>query len=139
MNRLYREIEAYRNEGAMWKIENDISNSAGKLCLHLIGNLNAYIGQEVGGTGYVRNRDLEFSLKNVPRKELLEGIRKTIDVVNRSLDALNEEALEKEYPIFVFEEKSSTGYILIHLAMHLSYHLGQINYHRRLMDAETSS
>lgn len=136
LHKLLTEIQAYRNENTIWKTEKEIFNSAGNLCLHLIGNLNTYIGRELGRTGYVRNRELEFSQKNVPRIELLDNVRKTIDVVDNSLGALNEGALEKEYPVLVFEEKTSTGYLLVHLAMHLSYHLGQINYHRRLMDTE---
>ena len=63
LDRLYNEIASYGNEEAIWKTEKDISNSAGNLCLHLIGNLNTYIGRELGGTAYVRNRELEFSRK----------------------------------------------------------------------------
>ena len=124
----------YRNENNLWKIEKGIANSAGNLCLHLVGNLNAYIGAEIGNTGYVRHRDLEFSQKNVPQNELVKMIEDTIIVVEKGLDILVEEDLEKEYPLLVFKEKTSTGYFLIHLTAHLGYHLGQINYHRRLLD-----
>lgn len=134
LNRLRKEVELYNNENNLWKVEKNIANSAGNLCLHLIGNLNAYIGKEIGKTGYVRNRELEFSLKNVSCKELLSKIDETIQVINKSLDMLDENALKIEYPILVFEEKTSTEYMLIHLTTHLSYHLGQINYHRRLID-----
>ena len=72
--KLRSEIELYRKEDNIWKIDKNISNSAGNLCLHLIGNLNTYIGKEIGKTGYIRNRDLEFSLKNVAQKELLSKI-----------------------------------------------------------------
>lgn len=136
LDRVYREIALYRDEEAIWKTEKSISNPAGNLCLHLVGNLNTYIGKEIGGTSYVRNRELEFSQKDVPRAELLQKIEQTKAVVADSLSRLSEEALEAEYPVLVFEEKTSTGYLLVHLAMHLSYHLGQINYHRRLMDPE---
>lgn len=44
--------------------------------------------------------------------------------------------LQQEYPILVFESKTSTEFFLIHLSTHLAYHLGQINYHRRLLDSE---
>jgi uncharacterized damage-inducible protein DinB len=91
----------------------------------------------MGGTGYVRNRELEFSQKDVPRTELLQKVEQTKAIVIDSLGRLNEKALEAEYPVLVFEEKTSTGYLLVHLAMHLSYHLGQINYHRRLIDTST--
>jgi len=134
LNRLKKEIELYRDESSIWKVEKNIANSAGNLCLHLIGNLNTYIGKEIGKTDYVRNRELEFSLKNVRRTELLDQIDKTIQMINQSLDKLNENTLQDEYPILVFEEKTSTEYLLIHLTTHLTYHLGQINYHRRLID-----
>ena len=134
LNKLRNEIEMYKKEENLWRVEGHIANSAGNLCLHLVGNLNTYLGKEIGKTGYVRNRELEFSLKNVSRKELLNKIDDTIKVVNRSLDNLEESDLGNEYPILVFEEKTSTEYLLVHLSTHLTYHLGQINYHRRLID-----
>jgi len=123
-----------RDEKKLWVIDKNIANSAGNLCLHLVGNLNTYIGSEIGKTGYIRNRDLEFSQKNIPQKELIRMIENTITVVEDGLNKLNEDDLEKEYPLLVFKEKTSTGYFLIHLVAHLGYHLGQINYHRRLLD-----
>ena len=134
LNKLQTEIELYKKEENLWRVDGQIANSAGNLCLHLVGNLNTYIGKEIGKTGYVRNRELEFSLKNVSRKELLVMIDETIQVVNKSLDSLDENSLADEYPVLVFEEKTSTGYFLVHLATHLAYHLGQVNYHRRLID-----
>lgn len=131
--KLKQEIAAYSDESSMWIIEKNIANSAGNLCLHLVGNLNTYIGAEFANTGYIRNRDLEFSLKNVPQAELLKKIDDTILVVEKGLAALKEDDLDKEYPLLVFKEKTSTGYFLVHLAAHLGYHLGQINYHRRLL------
>ncbi|HEX6222871.1 MAG TPA: DUF1572 family protein [Chryseolinea sp.] len=134
LNKLRSEIELYKKEENLWKVAESISNSAGNLCLHLVGNLNTYIGKEIGKTGYVRNRELEFSLKDVSRQELLNMIDETIRVVNTSLDNVNENTLANEYPVLVFEKKTTTEYLLVHLATHLSYHLGQINYHRRLID-----
>ena len=112
-----------------------IANSAGNLCLHVVGNLNTYIGAELGKTGYVRQRELEFSLKDIPKAELLSKIDETIRVVEKALNDLTDEQLSEEYPVLVFAEKTSTQYLLIHLATHLTYHLGQINYHRRLLDS----
>lgn len=82
----------------------------------------------------MRNRPLEFSLKDIPKSELISKIEKTIEVVNNSLDILTEKDLEKIYPQIVFEKEMTTGFFLIHLSTHLAYHLGQINYHRRLLD-----
>lgn len=134
LEKLKREIELYKDESRLWSIDKGISNSGGNLCLHLIGNLNTYIGKELGGTGYVRNRDLEFSQKNVPRKELLKMIGDTKLMVEKTLDNLSNQQLDKDYPVLVFDYKMTTSFFMVHLVAHLAYHLGQINYHRRLLD-----
>jgi uncharacterized damage-inducible protein DinB len=135
LTRLRAEITLYKSEETLWQVEHGIANSAGNLCLHLIGNLNTYLGTELGKTGYVRHREQEFSLKDIPKAELLEKIDETILVVDNALGTVTESQLDEEYPLLVFDEKTSTGYFLVHLATHLGYHLGQINYHRRLLDA----
>ena len=134
LQQLRKEIELYHDEDNIWKIEGEISNSAGNLCLHLIGNMNFHIGKQIGKTDYVRNRELEFSLKHIPKAELLQKIDETIIVVSSSLGKLTQEELDSEYPVKVFDTMTSTEYLLVHLTTHLSYHLGQINYHRRLLD-----
>ena len=134
LNKLKNEIELYQNESDIWKIKDQINNSAGNLCLHLVGNLNTYIGKELGGTDYTRNRKLEFSSKDIPKQELINRIENTIEIVNQTLDNLNENLLENEFPILVFDNKTTTAYLLVHLTTHLAYHVGQINYHRRLLD-----
>lgn len=134
LNKLKLEIQSYQNEAKIWAVDEQILNSAGNLCLHLIGNLNTYIGAALGSSGYIRHRELEFSLKNIPRTELITKIDETIIVVDTTLSNLSEDQLEHEFPIIVFESKDSTGFILTHLTTHLAYHLGQINYHRRLLD-----
>lgn len=133
LNQLKVEIESYQNESQLWVIDKNISNSGGNLCLHLIGNINTYIGAEIGKTGYIRNRPLEFSLKDIPKSELITKIEDTIIVVNDALDSLTEDDLETIYPQIVFEKEMATGFFLVHLCTHLAYHLGQINYHRRLL------
>lgn len=134
LTKLKSEIELYENENKVWLVEKGITNSAGNLTLHLIGNLNTYIGAEIGKTNYIRNRALEFSQKDIPKKELIKSIEETIIMIEKALDTLTEEDLKKEYPVLVFDIKTSTEYLLIHLSTHLAYHLGQINYHRRMMD-----
>lgn len=136
LNKLKLEIESYHNEDSIWKTDKNILNSAGNLCLHLVGNLNHFVGAQLGDSGYIRNRDLEFSLKDVPRVELIEKIEGTLVVVTSTLDKLSAEDMEKEYPLEALGYKMTTEYFLIHLFGHLSYHLGQINYHRRLLDVE---
>ncbi len=134
LQKLKKELESYTNEAAIWKVDNQISNSAGNLCLHLVGNLNTYIGATLGNSGYVRHRELEFSLKDIPREELIRKIEDTITVVENALSSLTDQQLKEEFPLLIWAEKTSTEYLLVHLATHLSYHLGQVNYHRRLLD-----
>ena len=136
LKRLIAEIEQYKIEDDIWKVKGQINNSAGNLCLHLVGNLNTYIGKELGRTDYIRNRDLEFSSKGIPRQQLIQKVENTIEMINITFDNFDENLLQTEYPILVFDEKTSTEYLLVHLTTHLAYHLGQINYHRRLMDVE---
>jgi len=134
LEKLREEISLYKSEPSIWKIEKNIANSAGNLCLHLVGNLNHFIGTTMGKTGYVRNRDQEFSLKNVPQKELVSMVENTITMLDKVMTSITDDQLKEEYPLLVLKEKTSTGYFLFHLSSHLGYHLGQINYHRRLVD-----
>lgn len=133
LKKLITEINLYPDEANLWIIKEGISNSAGNLCLHLTGNLNHFIGATLGNTGYVRHRDDEFSLKNIPRQDLILNIENCILIINAALNELPEADLEKDFPLEVFGGKIKTEFMLVHLATHLSYHLGQINYHRRLL------
>ena len=135
LGKLRSEIEAYPNEADIWKTGGDITNPAGNLCLHLNGNLQHFFGAVLGGTDYVRNRDAEFSSKNVSRHELLAGIDSTRSVVKTTLEKMTDEDFAAVYPIEVFGGPITTGFFLTHLATHLNWHLGQINYHRRLLAA----
>lgn len=134
---LTKEINLYSKESSLWLISPDIKNSAGNLCLHICGNLQHFIGAVLGNTGYVRNRDAEFSKKNVPKDELLNSVDKTKEVIVTVLESLSEDQIARDYPIDVFKKKMTTSFFLIHLHSHLNYHLGQINYHRRLLDKDT--
>jgi len=134
LEKLKQEIQAYKNEEKLWHIEKGILNSAGNLCLHLIGNLNTYIGAQIGQTGYIRNREQEFALKNIPRQELVENIEKTITMIGATFDMISDNQLHEIYPGETPFNEISNHHFFTHLSMHLAYHLGQINYHRRLLD-----
>ena len=134
LEKLKTEISAYEDEKKIWEISGDIKNSAGNLCLHLCGNLQHFIGSVLGNSGYIRNRDAEFSRKDVPIRELVAEIELTKKAVENALKELKEEDLQKTYPINVFGYEMTTEYLLTNMAAHLTYHLGQINYHRRLLD-----
>lgn len=133
LNKLIEEINLYKDEDQLWLIKDGIGNSAGNLCLHLIGNLNHFIGATLGNTGYVRHREDEFALKNIPRQDLVININNVILVVKNTLNKLSAEDIEKDFPLEIFGKTVKTGFMLLHLTTHLSYHLGQINYHRRLI------
>jgi uncharacterized damage-inducible protein DinB len=134
LQKLKTEIELYKAEENIWLIKDGIGNSSGNLCLHLIGNLSHFIGAMLGNTGYVRHREDEFSLKNIPRQDLVTNIENCRLIVKNTLAKLTAADLEKEFPQQVFEKSITTEMMLMHLTTHLTYHLGQINYHRRLLD-----
>ncbi len=133
LKQLKQEIRAYVNEYDLWKTRGEITNSAGNLCLHIIGNLNHYIGATLGNSGYERNRPAEFSQKNVPSQQLLKKIDETVAVIKDTLPKLTDDDLHSEYPLEMSGRNMRVGYCLVHLSTHLNYHLGQINYHRRLL------
>ena len=133
LGNLKTEIEQFSDEAGLWRSADGITNSAGNLSLHLIGNLKHFFGAVLGGTGYVRDRDAVFANTHIPRAEILADIDETLDVVRSTLAGMTENDLDKPYPIEVFGHTMTTGYFLVHLATHLNYHLGQINYHRRLL------
>ena len=133
LGKLQAEVRQYSNEKDLWKKKGEISNSAGNLTLHIVGNLKHFIGAVLGGIEYVRDRDLEFADVDVSRDVLLAAIDETALAVNDTLSKLTPADLEKQYPINVFGHPMTTEFFVVHLATHLDYHLGQINYHRRLM------
>ncbi len=133
LTKLRSEIEAYSDENQLWIVTGGISNSAGTLCLHLCGNLRHFIGAQLGNSGYVRNRPAEFNDRDVSQEELLTRIDQTINEVRESLEGLSQDQLSEPFPAEVFGYEVTTEFFLIHLHGHLNYHLGQINYHRRLL------
>ena len=136
LNKLKEEISLYKDEKLLWILKGEILNTPGNLCLHLTGNLKHFIGATLGSTGYVRDRDNEFALKNIPRKDLIADIENTTAIVLSTINKLNEADFEKIFPLEKHGKKVTTENMLIHLFGHFDYHLGQINYHRRLINAD---
>jgi hypothetical protein len=134
IDRLRKEIESYGDEKNLWTTTAEITNSAGNLTLHLVGNLKHFIGKEIGGYDYQRNREFEFAGKAVPRAELLKEINSCKTQVIVSLEGMDYSLLLKNYPLEVFGHQMVHSFFLLHLYGHLNYHLGQINYHRRFFD-----
>lgn len=133
LNKLQEEIEAFPDEESLWTIEGGITNSAGNLCQHLTGNLQHFFGAVLGDSGYKRDRDAEFAKKDQTKAELIADIDAARASVKATLARLTDEDLSKTYPIEVFGKPMTTGSFLTHLTTHFNYHLGQINYHRRLL------
>ena len=133
LNKLAEEIQSYESENSIWATREGITNSAGNLTLHLIGNLNHFIGATLGNSGYVRDREKEFTDKNIDRKKLTDDINETIVVIKKALKKISEDDLKKDFPLAINNITSSTEFVLLHLLAHLNYHLGQVNYHRRLL------
>lgn len=133
---LRREIESYPSEADLWEIPAGIANPGGNLALHLAGNLQYFIGNVLGKNGYVRNRDAEFASRDVPRAELLREIDSAIAAVQTGMSKISEADLSKPYPEKVGGVSESTGAFLAHFATHLAYHLGQVDYHRRIITGE---
>lgn len=131
-DRLKTELLAFKTEEQLWQVNGDIKNSAGNLTLHLIGNLCHFFGAVLGDTGYVRNRDAEFATKNVPRDQLLAQLDETQQIVVRVLQQLRDEDVLATYPLSFFGEGAKTAFVLTQLLAHFNYHLGQINYLRRM-------
>ena len=136
LGKVRAEIEAYPDETDMWKTAAGITNPAGNLCLHINGNLQHFFGSVLGNDGYVRDRDAEFASKNVARADLLAGVDAALASVRTTLDKITDEDLAGTYPLEVFGGPINTGFFLTHLATHLNWHLGQINYHRRLLTSD---
>jgi uncharacterized damage-inducible protein DinB len=135
---LRREVEAYPDERSLWQRMPGITNTAGTLVLHLTGNLQHYLGARLGGTGYVRDRPAEFARRDVPRAELLREIDAARSAVRAGLADLSEAQLAADYPETIAGAKVATGEYLVHLTTHFAYHLGQLDYHRRIVSGNES-
>ena len=133
-----RELEAYPDDASVWRPVPGIPNTGGTLALHLAGNVQHFFGAVLGRDGYRRDRDSEFARRDVPRAELLAGIDAAIASVELTLPALDERSLEKPYPEPIAKRSVRSADFLLHLASHLAYHLGQLDYHRRAVTGDPS-
>jgi hypothetical protein len=133
---LRREVESYPDELLLWALPPGLPNSAGTLALHIAGNLRHYIGARLGGSGYVRDREEEFAARDVPRAALLDRLAAAEEAIRTTLHGLSEERLAEPYPEAIRGHPLETGDFLVHLAVHLGYHLGQVSYHRRLVTGD---
>ena len=132
LTRLGQEIAAFPDDAALWTAAPGVTNAAGNLILHLEGNLREYIGRQLGGVPYVRNRRQEFSQTGFTREEMrsrVDALRQTIPDI---IGGLTDDDLGRAFPQKVFGRELPTSQFLIHLHGHFNYHLGQIDYLRRI-------
>ena len=139
IRKLIEEVNLFRNEEDLWKTQGSVKNPAGNLVLHIIGGLNHLIGATLAQTGYVRNRDQEFIRKGVERKVLVAQLEELIPMIKRTINGSTQDEMNAEYPIFFDKPKTSTSYVLLQLVLHLNYHLGQVNYLRRILETTNHS
>jgi uncharacterized damage-inducible protein DinB len=132
-----REIEAYPDDASVWRVIPGVPNTGGTLALHVAGNLQHFLGAILGKSGYKRDRDAEFARRDVPRTEILQGLDAALASVHRTLERLEADALDSPYPELIAKRTVSTDVWLSHLASHLAYHLGQIDYHRRAVTGDS--
>jgi hypothetical protein len=133
LTRLIQELQAFGSDEVLWQRLPGVKNSCGNLILHLGGNLREYIGRQVGGVGYTRVRDREFTLTGVSRDELVRRMEQVKELVTKVVSQLSDGDLAAVHPELVLEKKTSRHELLVHLHGHLNFHLGQIGYLRRIL------
>ena len=136
LEKLAHEINAYPEDHQLWQVIPGITNPGGNLALHLCGNLREFIGRQLGNIPYQRNRAYEFGATGVHRQEIIDEIHTTIEAVSQTLIHFDPQRLPDPYPQEVFGFSMSNEYFLFHLLAHLNYHLGQVNYHRRIISGK---
>lgn len=138
LDALRREIALYPDDAALWQELPGLPNTGGTLALHLAGNLRHYVGATFGGSGYVRDRTAEFATRGLTRADVSARVAEAREEVARGLDALDPATLDSPYPAAFDGRSLSTRLFLLHLAVHLTYHLGQLDYHRRVVSGNSA-
>jgi uncharacterized damage-inducible protein DinB len=133
---LAAELDAYPDEASVWACPAGVPNSAGTLVLHLAGNLRHFIGARLGASGFARDRDAEFAARGLSRSELRERVEAAAQDVDAALAQLDPTRLHDEFPDAVAGVRLPIGRFLLHLVAHAAYHLGQLDYHRRVVTGD---
>jgi hypothetical protein len=135
LTRLQQEIAAFSGDQALWQAVPGVTNPAGNLVLHLEGNLREYIGRQLGGIAYTRQRGLEFSQQGFTCEDLAARAAQLSATIPGVIASLTEEQLNAEFPERVAGSPLSSRQFLFSIYGHLNYHLGQIDYIRRVLTA----
>lgn len=136
---LVREIELYPEDTLLWQAVPGQPTAGGNLALHLVGNLRHFIGATLGATGFVRDREREFSTTGGDREALVAAVQAMAREVDATLGGLDPGRLSEPFPLEIQGIRLSTEQVLVHLAGHLAFHLGQIDYHRRAVTGDRTS
>jgi len=136
LTRLGHQIEAFPNDETLWQTPSGVTNAAGNLALHIEGNLREFVGRQLGNLAYTRTRELEFSLRGLSRNDLSTRIAELRGSIPSVIEGLSLQQMESEYPEKVLAVAISTQMFLIHLYGHLNWHLGQIDYLRRIVTGD---
>lgn len=132
LGKLVQQIESFPQD-LLWKTAPGVANSAGNLALHLEGNLREYIGRQIGRLDYERDRPREFAAKDVPKDELVASLRDLRVKIPTVVDCMSVELLTAMFPEQPLGSPMTNLQFVIHLHGHLNYHLGQIDYLRRIL------
>jgi uncharacterized damage-inducible protein DinB len=136
---LRRELDAYPDDASVWATPPGIKNSAGNLFLHLAGGLQHFIGGKLGGTGYVRDRDAEFSKRGASRAEIARELDAAAAAVDAGFSKATDAVFASPFPQQIDGNTFTTTDWITHLLVHLGYHLGQIDYHRRIVTGDPTT
>lgn len=136
---LAREVELFPDDDTLWRTVPGITNSAGNLALHACGNLKHFVGAVLGGTGYARERPAEFATRSGRREDVARQVRETAEVVTKALAGVPASALDAPYPEPHDGVQLPCGRFLLHLCVHLAFHLGQAGYLRRSLTGDARS
>jgi uncharacterized damage-inducible protein DinB len=133
------ELLAYQDEGDIRRSVPGLPNTAGTIALHVAGNLQHFVGAQLGKSGYVRDRDAEFGRREVSVAEIVDELDKTIAALDATFARLEEKAMDRPFPQEIAGVRPTVGEFLVHLVAHLAYHLGQIDYHRRCITGDATT
>ena len=136
---LVREVSAYPSDAQLWQEMPGITNTGGTLALHLAGNVRHFFGAVLGGSGWVRDREREFKARGIARAAIVTEVELAIADVDRVIPALSAATLAAPFPIELAGRRIQTARFLTHLCSHFAYHLGQIDYHRRIVAPESGT
>jgi hypothetical protein len=134
-----REIQLFPDDETPWVTPPGVANSAGNLALHIAGNIQHFIGNNLGGIRYDRDRDAEFGRRSGTRDELVGELGRALAIVKQVLPTISPARLDEPFPGATTPVPVSTRRFLIHLATHAAFHLGQAGYLRRIVTGNPES